>query len=70
MDLTLIAKERPLPTALTTIAVLLFLVTVAYFAGIIPGIPKTLQTFVSLVQWTVVLTIAAGIGWTISFLNT
>ncbi|WP_338737676.1 hypothetical protein [Haloplanus salilacus] len=51
-------------SALTTAAAVIALVaTAAYFAGVVPGVPKTLPAFVRLVSVTLVLFVAATVAW-------
>lgn len=52
MRIPALSRRYPVPT-LATVAFLLALVsTVAYYAGIVPWIPKTLSTFVDLLVAT------------------
>ncbi|MFC7325658.1 hypothetical protein ACFQMF_13845 [Halorubrum rutilum] len=66
MDVSTLHRRRPLPV-LTTVAFLVACgVTVAYFAGIVPGVPKTLPVFTDLLTVTLVLFVSAVTVWLIS----
>jgi hypothetical protein len=60
-------RRRPLPTIATGAFVVALAVTVAYYAGLVPGIPKTLPTFVDLLMVTGSLLVVAALLWGVSF---
>lgn len=66
MNVTALPKTHPIPTAVTAAFVLALAVTVVYFAGLVPGIPKTLPTFVDLVMVTGGLLVAAVLAWVVT----
>jgi len=57
--------RRPLPT-LATAAFVVLAATAAYFAGLVPDVPKTLPTFTNLLALRAVLFVAAVLAWTVS----
>lgn len=67
MELKALPRQRPVPSSVTVLAFIALAVTVAYFAGLVPGIPKTLPMFVDILQVTIVLFIVAGLAWVVSF---
>lgn len=69
MEAEALHRERPVPTVLTVLSAAPVVVTVAVFAGIVPGVPKTLPLFVDLLAVTALLLIAAGAAWAGSFLG-
>jgi hypothetical protein len=67
MDVRAFPRRHPIPTMATTLFAVALVVTVAYFAGLVPGVPKTLPTFVRLVVVTGALFVAAVLAWVVSF---
>ena len=69
MDVATLPRRRPIPF-LTTVAFLIACgATVVYYAGLVPGIPKTLPVFIKLVAMTIVLLAVAVITWILSGLT-
>lgn len=62
-----IYHRRPGPTLMTVAFAGSVALTVAYFAGLIPGVPKTLPMFIRLVIVTVCLFTVTLIAWVFSF---
>lgn len=60
-------RKRPGPTSATVVAVAALAVTGAYVAGLVPGVSKTLPTFVTILQLTIGLFVLAGLAWAVSF---
>jgi uncharacterized membrane protein len=59
-------RRRPLPTLATAAFLLVLVATVAYFAGLVPGVPKTLPTFTTLLTATAALFVVAVLTWAAS----
>jgi len=55
MNVGILPRRRPIPTVATVGFALALVATAAYFAGVVPGVPKTLSTFTELVAVTGVL---------------
>lgn len=60
-------RRRPVPSLATAAFAVSLAVTVAYFADLVPLVPKTLPTFVDLVMVTGGLLVVAALAWTASF---
>jgi uncharacterized membrane protein len=58
--------RRPFPTLATAAFVVALVATAAYFAGLVPGVPKTLATFTNLLAVTAVLFVVAVLTWAAS----
>jgi hypothetical protein len=67
MPLQSVARRRPIPTLLSAAFVLALLVTLSSFAGLVPGVPKTLPTFVDLLLGTAGLFALAALARAVSF---
>lgn len=67
MRLKTLPRRRPLPTVATGAFVVTLAVTVAYYAGLVPGVPKTLPTFVDLLMATGALLVLVALLWGVSF---
>lgn len=61
-----LARRHPLSTLAAASFVVALAITTAYWAGTIPGIPKTLPTFVDLVTVTAALFGLTALAWAIS----
>ncbi len=59
-------SRHPVPTLATAAFVLALAATTAYFAGLVPGVPKTLPTFANLLALTAVLFVVAVLTWAAS----
>lgn len=59
-------RRYPVPTLATTAFLLAFASTAAYYAGLVPWIPKTLPTFVDLLVLTGLLLAVALAAWVVS----
>jgi len=69
MDVRALHRRHPVPV-LTTVALLVaFGATVTYYAGIVPGVPKTLPVFVRLVAITTVLLAVTVVVWFVTLLE-
>jgi hypothetical protein len=66
MNFRALPRRRPVPTLASAAFVLSLLLTLAYFAGVVPGVAKTFPTFVDLVMGTVALLALAALAWAIS----
>lgn len=66
MRISALPRRRPLPTVATVAFVVALAVTAAYYAGLVPGVPKTLPTFTNLVAVTGTAFVIAVLAWTIS----
>jgi len=66
MDVRTLPRRRPIPFLTTVVFLIASGVTVVYFAGLVPGIPKTLPTFAKLVAMTLVLLVIAMLAWIVS----
>jgi len=66
MDAGAVIRRRPVAALATTAFVVSLLATAAYFAGLAPGAPKTLPTFVDLVAVTTAALLAAVLVWAVS----
>lgn len=67
MRLKSLPRKRPVPCLASAAFVVSLTLTLAYFAGLVPGVSKTLPTFVDLLQATTWLLALAVLTWTISF---
>lgn len=66
MRMAALPRRYSAPT-LATVAFLLALVsTVAYYAGLVPWIPKTLPTFVDLLVVTGILLVVTLVAWIVA----
>lgn len=63
MNVRRLVRRRPVSTLVTVAFVIALAVTVAYWTGAVPGVPKTLPTFVNLVMVTVVLFVITALAW-------
>lgn len=63
MTISRLARRRPVSTLVTTAFIVALAATVAYWAGAVPGIPKTLPTFVNLLAVTIVLFVITVLAW-------
>jgi hypothetical protein len=59
-------SRRLLPTLATAAFVVALAATAAYFAGLVPGVPKTLPTFANLLALTAVLFVVTVLTWAAS----
>jgi hypothetical protein len=66
VNVSTLARRRPVPALATGAFVVALVVTVLYFAGLIPGVPKTLPTFVDLLVVTIGLFAVAVVAWVMS----
>ena len=66
MTVRALSRRHPVATLTTTLFVVAFATTVAYFAGLVPGVPRTLPTFTTLVAVTVLLLAATLLAWVLS----
>ena len=60
---SVLPTRRPLATLTTAAFVLALVATGAYFAGLVPGVPKTLPTFTNLLAVTAVLFVVMVSTW-------
>lgn len=63
MPMRALPRRRPVASAASVAFIVSFAVTVAYFAGAVPGVPKTLPTFADLVALTLGLFALAVLAW-------
>ena len=66
MSVRTLAERRSVPMAATAAFLVAVAVTGAFFGGFIPTIPKTLPTFISLVNVTGGLFVIAVVAWVVS----
>lgn len=66
MNVSNLPDQHPVPTLATIAFVIALVVTALYFSGFVPGIPKTLPTFVNLLKVTIGLFVAAVVAWMVS----
>ncbi|MFB6218396.1 MAG: hypothetical protein ABEH77_04315 [Halobacteriaceae archaeon] len=66
MNARAIPRRRPVPTAVTLVFLLALAATGAYYAGVVPGVPKTLQTFAALAEVTAGAFAVAVAAWLLS----
>ena len=59
-------RSRPVPVLATTAFAIALLGTVAFFAGLVPGVTKTLPLFATLLTVTTVTFAVAVIAWAAS----
>jgi Na+(H+)/acetate symporter ActP len=67
MSVSALPRRYPIPTLTTVVFAVALVVTVVYFAGLVPGVPKTLPTFVDLMRATGVLLVLSVLAWAVSF---
>lgn len=67
MATTALFRRRPIASLASVAFAVALAVTVAYYAGLVPGVPKTLPTFVDLLRLTVGLFALAALAWVVSF---
>jgi hypothetical protein len=63
MDARSLPRRHPIPALATTAFAASSVVTVIYFAGVVPGVGRHLPTFVRLVAATGVLFAVAAMAW-------
>ena len=61
-----IPSRHPVPTLTTAAFAVALAATAAYFAVLVPGVPKTLPTFTNLLALTAVLFVVAVLTWAAS----
>lgn len=66
MSVTALPRRYPIPTLTTAAFAVAFVTTAAYYAGFVPGVPKTLPTFVDLLTATGAFFALAVLAWTVS----
>lgn len=66
MDVVPVLRNRPIPSLASAAFLIALAATAAYFAGVSPGVPKTLPTFVDLLQVTGGMLVLAVLAWAIS----
>lgn len=67
MDAESLLRRHPIPSVATAAFTVALAVSLVYFAGLVPGIPKSVQTFVDMVMVTVWLLVLALLTWGLSF---
>lgn len=63
MKLPALLRRHPIPSVASTAFIAALALTVAFYAGYVPGIPKTLPTFVKLLMVTAGLLVVAVPAW-------
>ncbi|PSQ09888.1 hypothetical protein BRC93_11900 [Halobacteriales archaeon QS_5_70_15] len=58
--------RRPIPTPATAVFVVALAATAAHFAGLVPGVPRTLPGFTNLLALTAVLFVVTVLLWAAS----
>lgn len=66
MDVAPVLQNRPIPSLASAAFLVALAATAAYFAGVVPGLPKTLPTFIDLLQLTGGLLVIAAVTWAVS----
>jgi predicted membrane channel-forming protein YqfA (hemolysin III family) len=61
-------RQHSALTLITAAFVIALIVTAAYWAGLVPGIPKTLPTFVYMAMGTVGLLALTVVAWAMTLL--
>ncbi|WP_158056580.1 hypothetical protein [Halorussus halophilus] len=68
MAVSALYRRRPIPVLLTTAFAVSLAVTAAFWAGFVPGVPKTLPTFAKLLMATIGLLVGTVAAWGVSLL--
>lgn len=63
MKLSALLRRHPIPSVVSTAFVAALALTAAFYAGYVPGIPKTLPTFVKMLMVTAGLLVVAVLSW-------
>jgi|GEM_PF-6188654 hypothetical protein len=67
MSVIALPRHHPIATLTTAAFAVALIITSVYYAGFVPGVPKTLPTFIDLVKATGALLALAVLTWTVSY---